>query len=355
MANVSNPESRGYSSAEAHISRVETHKSLIVDALTKLDVRSEAEKRADWVVNAALDSIGGQLDEIRSKNNRQAKQMIKKMVNTVSPGSYYDGINYCIGAVMYNYKKFSSDFSDFSQLLPKEGKHNGLWCEGFINAMRKEHKDRVKKSNNLARDLLMIDKKTQKPCYKPGTLVFVKNGDSYHALTFEKLNAKGQPQVISFNNNHRTPLKNWSQTGYIVDVRGIISDGWMAKLEKSQSKLAWVNEIYNGRETELRDLIKPERLKTFNATPQMFAQVKLHADAVRVEKIKPVEIRSEANYRKISRITKYKKLARSKIKKELKKFSTAQILAMVDKKRRLPGSPQTQMFAQAEMARGYGR
>ncbi len=54
MANVSNPESRGYSSAEAHISRVETHKSLIVDALTKLDVRSEAEKRADWVVNAAL-------------------------------------------------------------------------------------------------------------------------------------------------------------------------------------------------------------------------------------------------------------------------------------------------------------
>ena len=94
MANVSNPESRGYSSAEA---------------LTKLDVRSEAEKRADWVVNAALDSIGGQLDEIRSKNNRQAKQMIKKMVNTVSPGSYYDGINYCIGAVMYNYKKFSSN------------------------------------------------------------------------------------------------------------------------------------------------------------------------------------------------------------------------------------------------------
>lgn len=146
MANVSNPESRGYSSAEAHISRVETHKSLIVDALTKLDVRSEAEKRADWVVNAALDSIGGQLDEIRSKNNRQAKQMIKKMVNTVSPGSYYDGINYCIGAVMYNYKKFSSDFSDFSQLLPEEGKHNGLWCEGFINAMRKEHKDRVKKA-----------------------------------------------------------------------------------------------------------------------------------------------------------------------------------------------------------------
>ncbi|MFR8205993.1 MAG: hypothetical protein ACLU99_06395 [Alphaproteobacteria bacterium] len=51
------------------------------------------------------------------------------MVNTVSPGSYYDGINYCIGAVMYNYKKFSSDFSDFSQLLPEEGKHNGLWCE----------------------------------------------------------------------------------------------------------------------------------------------------------------------------------------------------------------------------------
>ena len=45
MANVSNPESRGYSSAEAHISRVETHKSLIVDTLTKLDVRSEAEKR----------------------------------------------------------------------------------------------------------------------------------------------------------------------------------------------------------------------------------------------------------------------------------------------------------------------
>ena len=44
MANVSNPESRGYSSAEAHISRVETHKSLIVDALTKLDVRSGGRK-----------------------------------------------------------------------------------------------------------------------------------------------------------------------------------------------------------------------------------------------------------------------------------------------------------------------
>lgn len=129
----------------------------------------------------------------------------------------------------------------------------------------------------------------------------------------------------------------------------------MAKLEKSQSKLAWVNEIYNGRELELRDLIKPERLKTFNATPQMFAQIKLQTDAVKVEKLKPIEIRSEANYRKISRITKYKKLARSKIKKELKKFSAAQILAMADKRRRLPGSPQTQMFAQAEMARGYGR
>ncbi|MFR8205995.1 MAG: hypothetical protein ACLU99_06405 [Alphaproteobacteria bacterium] len=63
----------------------------------------------------------------------------------------------------------------------------------------------------------------------------------------------------------------------------------------------------------------------------MFAQIKLQTDAVKVEKLKPIEIRSEANYRKISRITKYKKLARSKIKKELKKFSAAQILAMADK------------------------
>lgn len=213
-----------------------------------MDVQKEAEKRAEWLLERFVDSMHDQLDVAKGKRGRQHDQLVKKFVNTVCPGSYTKGINYCIAAINYNMINLSENFPEFEYFKPDLQQYNGLSCRGYIASMRKSNPDCVVESKNLTNSLVDENGNAR---YEKGTIIFVRNSHGLHALTFDGLDEKGKPKVISFNRDGKGLLSNYGKSGFIVNSKKVIADN-LVRASKNNDLMKWLMSLYSGgREDEL--------------------------------------------------------------------------------------------------------
>jgi len=240
------------------------------EALAKIDVDAEIDKRVDWFQDNILKKIYEEDIIVKDFENKVRKAKSKKLSKILDykkdryiTQQYLDKVNlerkinhkepYCLGFIMHNMMKFD-ELNDVFDKFPGVAKLSNKY---FINQAKMTCKD------------YLHDSKKEKVKPEVGDIIVLKRANgSHHAVTYI-----GENLTFSANGNDhggRSELKKvrinyWKRQAtnfYIFKSKDVVKEYWQEKYKNTEkSKLEFLAELYKDRELpkEIAIMMKQEK------------------------------------------------------------------------------------------------